>query len=144
MLKEGLSIDTTFNPHQFSSDNTFKLQPVRQWTRSPALPVVMKNHGGLESFHFSAYVSEMFLTKSIYNLQIEVRLNYLGKLEHQWKQALINFLAVKTSRIESILANIQIPFKILLLKQNLSATSLTKCILLSQFISGKKITRSEC
>ncbi len=24
MLKEGLSIDTTFNPHQFSSDSTFK------------------------------------------------------------------------------------------------------------------------
>jgi hypothetical protein len=24
MLKEGLSIDTTFNPHEFSSDSTFK------------------------------------------------------------------------------------------------------------------------
>ncbi len=24
MLKEGLSIDTAFNPHKFSSDSTFK------------------------------------------------------------------------------------------------------------------------
>ncbi len=26
MLKEDLSIDTTFNPHKFSSDSTFKLE----------------------------------------------------------------------------------------------------------------------
>ncbi len=30
MLKEGLPIDTTFNPHQFPSDSIFKLSVVLQ------------------------------------------------------------------------------------------------------------------
>jgi hypothetical protein len=33
MLTEGLSIDTTFNPHKFLSDSTFKLQLIVNMAR---------------------------------------------------------------------------------------------------------------
>ncbi len=36
MLKKGLSIDTTFNPHQFSSDSTFKTCTYSKCARKPS------------------------------------------------------------------------------------------------------------